>query len=361
MFGSLRSPTLILFAGLSTLAACGGPARSGLTGEPGTDADPAEETPDTGGRAGTGGGSARDAGSAGQGGAGAGGSGGAETRADAAAASDTGTSSDTSPADAGTGAEAGGTPTGAAVPSAACAGGAIVPGPNGNQSMMATGKNRSFIIRMPTSYDGKKPYPMLLFFHGAGGGASAFEGGVFGNLSRMAADKAIRIFPQAYGGNTWSRDENDDVLFMDALVEWLGTRVCYDKSRVYATGQSSGAYFSHRFACDRGNIVRAVATNSGGQRRERALDCKVPISAWTSTGAADNPGHVMGTQQAAEVWAKVAGCSLTGQKSVMPPPCVAYQGCREGYDVHFCKHSGGHAPPSYAIPAIYNFLFNSKL
>src|SRR5204863_7340356 len=137
----------------------------------------------------------------------------------------------------------------------------------------------------------------------------------FSALSRMAADKAIRIFPQAFGGNTWSRDEPDDVQFMDAIIDWLGPKVsnvCYDTARVFATGQSSGAYFSHRFACDRGNVVRAVGTNSGGQRQERTLDCKVPVSAWMSTGRSDKPGHVMGTRQARDVWIKLAGCSTTG-------------------------------------------------
>jgi poly(3-hydroxybutyrate) depolymerase len=233
----------------------------------------------------------------------------------------------------------------------------MVPGPNGTQTITSTGKMRTFIIRMPTGYDGKRPLPLLFGFHGAGGGASSFESGTWSGLGRMTADKAVRLLPQAYGGNTWSRDEPDDVLFMDSIIKWLETRVCYDTARVFATGQSSGSYFSHRWACDRGNIVRAVATNSGGERKERPLDCKVPVSAWLSNGASDNPGHVMGTQKARDVWLKLAGCSMTGAMPTPPPPCVAYPGCRDGYAVHYCQHPGGHAFPSYATMGIYNFLF----
>jgi poly(3-hydroxybutyrate) depolymerase len=165
------------------------------------------------------------------------------------------------------------------------------------------------------------------------------------------------VFPQAFGGNTWSRDEPDDVLYMDAVMEWLKTRVCYDSARVFAGGQSSGAYFSHRWACDRGTVVRAVTTNSGGQRRERALDCKSPVSAWVSTGASDDPGHVMGTRQARDAWAKLAGCTTMNPTPTMPSPCVAMQGCRPGYKVHYCEHGGGHAMPSYAPGGMVNFLF----
>jgi polyhydroxybutyrate depolymerase len=271
-----------------------------------------------------------------------------EPTPDASAPEDTG-----APADSGSTAPAGITP------SPACAGTAAKPPPSGNQTMMANGKNRTFIIRPPTGYDGKKPLPVLFLFHGAGGGAAAYEGSPFGSIGKMAADKAWRVLPQAYGGNTWSRDEPDDVKFMGELVTWLDGKICYDKAAVFATGQSSGAYFSHRFACDRGDIVRAVATNSGGQRKERPLECRTPVSAWTSTGLADDPGHVMGTRQADEVWRKLAGCS-TEKVPTGVGPCMAYKGCNPGYAVHHCEHPGGHAPPGYAPGGAFQFLFGGK-
>ena len=345
-----------------TSGATGGRGGGGATGGSGGSSTTGGAGGTTGGGPSTGGssGSAGTSGTAGASGSGGGGSGGSDGTGGSGGSSGVDASV---PGDGSAPGEAGGPPApgSAPVPSAACAGGAMMPGPNGNQTFMANGKNRSFIVRMPNGYDGKKPTPMLFMFHGAGGGASGFEGGVFGGLSRMAADRAIRVFPQAFGGNTWARDENDDVLYMDALMEWMKTRVCYDTARIFATGQSSGAYFSHRWACDRGDVVRAVGTNSGGQRRERALDCKSPVSAWVSTGAADDPGHVMGTRQARDAWAKLAGCSLTGATPTPPAPCVAQPGCREGYAVHYCQHGGGHAVPGYAIMGIFNFLFNSKI
>jgi poly(3-hydroxybutyrate) depolymerase len=387
MFLPRHSVSLVLLLGVSAAAACspatetpgpggsggqgGASAGSGGGGRGGSNAgsggNSAGNTGGSGGNSAAGGSGGATGGNGGAGGSGGasvtggwGTGGGAAGGSGGSSGGTGGSGTDTKPAEAGGDSgtpPVGGMPSADPVPSAACAGGAMMPGPNGNQALMDRGKNRSFIIRMPTGYDGKKAFPIFFGFHGAGGGASGFETGAFGGVSRMLTEKAIRVFPQAFGGNTWSRDENDDVLYMDAVMEWLKTRVCYDSARVFGGGQSSGAYFSHRWACDRGTVVRAVTTNSGGQRRERPLDCKSPVSAWVSTGAADNPGHVMGTRQARDVWAKLAGCTTMGPMPTMPSPCVAMQGCRPGYKVHYCEHGGGHAMPGYAPAGMVNFLF----
>jgi polyhydroxybutyrate depolymerase len=339
-------------AALIWLGACAGPARTG---------EPVDETGGSGGaETGGSGGSPGTGGKMATGGAGPSEGTGGSAAPDAmpAASPDGPPPADALATDAQATPDPGPAPMGV-MASAACAGTAVMPGPNGSQSLMATGKNRTFIIRMPTGYDGKKPTPLWFGFHGAGGGATSFEGGFGGTVAKMGADKAIRVFPQAFGGNTWSRDEPDDVLYMDAVMKWMDEKICYDKAAVFASGQSSGSYFAHRWACDRGNIVRAVATNSGGQRKERALDCKVGVSSWTSTGLGDNPGHVMGTRQAAEVWRKLAGCS-TETEPVMPAPCKAFKGCKPGYAVHHCEHGGGHAPPGYAAGGMAGFLFGGK-
>jgi poly(3-hydroxybutyrate) depolymerase len=237
----------------------------------------------------------------------------------------------------------------------------MVPGPGGVQTIMATGNSRRFILRMPGGYDGRRALPLMFAFHGAGGGAASFETGAFGALSRMTADRAVRVFPDALTG-TWSRDEKDDLLFIDAVIEWLKPRVCFDTARVFATGHSSGAYFSHRLACNRGKLIRAVATNSGGQRREYPLGpCDGPVAAWMSTGSSDNPGHVMGTQGARDEWLKTNRCGAERPIPASPSPCVAHPGCPRGFAVHYCQHPGGHALPGFASAAIFQFLFGSGL
>src|SRR5262245_27795669 len=49
--------------------------------------------------------------------------------------------------------DSGGMAPAGVTPSPPCAGTAVMPAPSGNQTIMANGKNRTFILRPPTGYD----------------------------------------------------------------------------------------------------------------------------------------------------------------------------------------------------------------
>jgi polyhydroxybutyrate depolymerase len=56
-----------------------------------------------------------------------------------------------------------------------------------------------------------------------------------------------------------------------------------------------------------------------------------------------------------ERWLTQNGCGQTAE-AVEPGPCVAYQGCQDGYAVHWCVHDGGHAIPSFSADGICQFF-----
>src|SRR4051794_30736201 len=174
---SLRSLPLSL--SLVSLTACGGGGATGGGGTPSRPVDPGTgpvgPPPSTGSTGGMGGAPAPDA----------------------AVVVATDATAVPPPADARAGTDAAAPPAGEGgarsrdpIPSAACGGTAMMPGPNGMQTIMANGKNRSFLVRMVNGYDGKRPVPVMFAFHGAGGGAAAFASGTFGGVDKMAAEKA---------------------------------------------------------------------------------------------------------------------------------------------------------------------------
>ena len=134
---------------------------------------------------------------------------------------------------------------------------------------------REYIVHVPPSYDGKKPFPVVLVFHG--GGSNAQQMIRFCGLSEKA-DQAgfLAVYPQGTGRLprmlTWNagnccgysmRQKVDDVAFVRALLDDLATVVQVDQKRIYATGMSNGAMISYRLASELADRIAAIAPVSG--------------------------------------------------------------------------------------------------
>jgi poly(3-hydroxybutyrate) depolymerase len=311
----------------------------------------------------SGSGSGGTSGTSGGGGSASGGSGGA-ARADAAAASpdaDPIDDPDPTPGDGGvTGGGDGGPPAPPAspkttTPSEACT---MAKGPpaDGYHTIMAADKQRRFILRLPPTYDGKKPWPVIFAFHGAGDQDATTFDTKFGFKAENGS-KAVLVFgealPRPQGGRSWMIDTAANMAFMDAVVAWLKSNVCIDVSRLFATGQSSGGYFSQTLGCQRGHVFRAVAPSSGGWRD--FVNCMGNPGVWMSHGKTDT-GTAADVAKAKAFWLERKMCSPINPTPTDPSPCVAYSGCLDKVPFVFCEHPGGHPWPSYATKGVWTFF-----
>jgi poly(3-hydroxybutyrate) depolymerase len=239
-------------------------------------------------------------------------------------------------------------------PSVACGMGKPAPA-QGYHDIQVGALARKYILRLPTTYDGKKPWPVIFAFHGAGGqDATTFDKG-FG-FRAANGEKAVLVFgealPRPQGGRSWMIDTAANMAYMDALIDWLKSNVCIDASRLFATGQSSGGYFSQTLGCQRGHVFRAVAPSSGGIRD--FVNCMGNPGVWMSHGTGDS-GTAKDVADAKKYWLEHKKCtSMT--KPVDPSPCVEYQGCVDDIPFVFCEHNGGHPWPPYATKGVWTFF-----
>jgi hypothetical protein len=152
---------------------------------------------DTGGNAGTGG-------AAGSAGAGTGGS----TNADAGGQGAAETGGDTSSAPPPSGDRA----------SAACGKGVAAPA-EGLHTLKVGAMNRRFFLRLPASYDGKTPLPVIFGFHGAGNKDAAWFDTHTG-LRRENEERAVLVFGEALfrPGSTSERSWQEEDQLPDNLA-----------------------------------------------------------------------------------------------------------------------------------------------
>ena len=139
-----------------------------------------------------------------------------------------------------------------------------------NRTLFFDGQNRSFIIYVPSTYDGSTQVPVVFNFHGGGGTSSSF---IYTNDMRSIADTAnfIAVYPQAAvdpsdGSNSWlhkTPTTHNDVNFIEAIIDTLSNDYNIDNDRVYACGYSEGGIFSYELGCRLNNRIASFASVSG--------------------------------------------------------------------------------------------------
>ncbi|MFC1670944.1 alpha/beta hydrolase family esterase [Spirochaetota bacterium] len=235
----------------------------------------------------------------------------------------------------------------------------------GEHSIISGDGERVFYLKLPEDYSCDKNYPIIFAYHGTGGSYSAYLLNDYYNLHGSVGEEAILVYPNAKtdtsGLAQWYFAT--DLEYFDDLYEYLESKICFDRNRVFAVGHSSGGGMVHFLGQKRG-IFRGIAPVAG-----------VVLFKTTSIGRTavidvhgDRDTLVMPTEgnKSIAYWNEINDCN--GSKTPLVGSdgyyCLAYQDCAEGYPVEYCYHDlfddshsyGGHAWPDFAGPAIWSFF-----
>ena len=168
---------------------------------------------------------------------------------------------------------------------------------DGPDSLTVGGRERWWIERAPSGAKG--PLPVVLVLHGGGGDP--------GNAERMSGMTAlaekegfIAVYPAGTGRFkkrllTWNagnccgkamKEGVDDAAFLAALIKRLIAERKADRDRIYMTGMSNGGMMTHRFACERADLVAAIAPVAGQLNVETCAPSR-PVPVLMIHGKAD--------------------------------------------------------------------------
>ena len=210
---------------------------------------------------------------------------------------------------------------------------------------------REYFVRLPPTYDPAKPYRLMFTFPGCGGkGDSALP------LFNAPGADAIVVGPSPDGLCWVYTADSKDVAFFDEMLTLLEANFCVDQQRIFASGFSSGAWFTNVLGCQRSNVLRAQGTISGEWPRVDPTICSPQSIAGIliqDHSERDFPSRRMELDRLLTL----NGCSAE-TRPVLPEPCVEYVGCKSGYPVVWCQTQGqGHSrQDALSVPALYNFF-----
>jgi polyhydroxybutyrate depolymerase len=180
------------------------------------------------------------------------------------------------------------------------------------------GMERSYILHIPSGYDGTQPVPLVLAFHGI-----SLDAGEMIRISGLnaQADKSgfIAVYPNGSGEvQAWNgghccglaaREQVDDAGFVRALIADIESKVVVDPRRVYATGFSNGAIFTYKLACELADLLAAVGPVSATPVVQDLQACQpsrpVPVMHFHGTADDANP-YNGGTANSGIVFTSVA-------------------------------------------------------
>jgi polyhydroxybutyrate depolymerase len=220
--------------------------------------------------------------------------------------------------------------------------GQLEPGAH-TQTVEVGSLTRSYVVHIPPCYDGSKPLPVVLIFHG--GGSNAEQMVRFCGLNEKA-DKAgfIAVYPSGTGlfpkMLTWNggnccgyamRNNIDDVAFVRTLLDDLTNVAKIDPKRIYATGMSNGGIISYYLASNLSDRIAAIAPVGGPMG---TADCNpkrpVPVMHFHGTNdefAAFNGGpgpksvgqtNFYSVEHSIQAWVKANGCPSEPKIEKMP-------------------------------------------
>ena len=128
-----------------------------------------------------------------------------------------------------------------------------------NGSLISSGHKREYLLYVPTSYDPKRPTPLVISMHGAGGWPVQQRD--LSGWNRLAEREGFIVVYPAGSGRRGPRvwhASNADVGFISDLIDKLEASYNIDPARIYANGISNGAGMSFVLSCTLSDRIAAV-------------------------------------------------------------------------------------------------------
>jgi hypothetical protein len=205
---------------------------------------------------------------------------------------------------------------------------------------------RKYYTTIPMGYnpDPANPYPVV--FWGPGCGATGPEGSSVTGASyinKILYVQMLSVTGCFQAGKQGTADSPDGPYFDQMLAE-VEQRYCIDKGKVFAAGTSSGAWMANFLACERGNVIRGTAADSGGLQHDHGTctgGAAVMEMPGDTTSAIVN-GFDIGAGPARDLFIMINGCSTMPMATSFAKAtnCQIYGNCAS--PVVWCNTGGAH-------------------
>lgn len=234
----------------------------------------------------------------------------------------------------------------------------------------------TYALALPKGWNGERPLPALVFFHGWGASAAAalnqpsLRAALDARGWLLIAPNGAR--PPGRKQTSWAHQGSpsqarDDVAFVHAVLDDVARRLPVDAGRVFVGGFSQGASMAWHLACLDEQPYAGFVAVSGAFWEPMPEACPAPPRRLIHVhgfmdGVVPLEGRPIGDRwQQSDVFEGLAllrrawSCPTMPKERVIAATmrCRAWTGCARGAGLKLCLHDGGHqAPEGWAGEAL---------
>lgn len=223
------------------------------------------------------------------------------------------------------------------------------------------GLQRSYVLHVPPA---NPPVGLVINLHGSG--MTGAEQAALTNYNSVAdrfgfvvayPDGVDLSWADGRGASIPDRQGVDDVGLLSALIDRLSRDFAIPPGRVFVTGMSAGGFMATRLACDRADLVAAVAPVAGTLGAGVPCAPSKPVSVLQIHGTGDavvpfgggpmvgrgGPSDILSAPALAERWRQADGCPgpFVAQAASGPVQRTDAAGCAAGTEVALVRIDGG--------------------
>ncbi len=234
----------------------------------------------------------------------------------------------------------------------------VLPAGSSTRVLTVDGVERTY--HLDVGPEARGPAPLVFLWHGFGSSGRQIRAVLdparaWREAIVIAPEGLPRTIPELgpHSAPGWQFREGElgdrDLRFFDALLATLRESGCIDARRVYSTGFSNGAIFTHALACTRGDSLAAIAAVAGAGPAGSACDRPLPVL--LLHGTADQVIPVAQGHDSFARWRAINGCA---------PNTPEGSGCTSARDcaapLRLCVTADAHRWPARATAEIVSFF-----
>ena len=221
---------------------------------------------------------------------------------------------------------------------------------------------REYYVSYPENNDSS--VPLIINMHGFG--SYAIQQKNYSQMDSYAHSKGVAVvYPEAIN-NSWNvgtgrgLNRQDDVGFINVLIDSIATDYNIDLDRIYACGMSNGGYMSYELICSLSDKITAFGSVTGNFMLNDDQSCSVsreiPLIHIHGTDDrlvdyTDSRDYAMNTMDSVNYWAKhnqLSELEIQAIDDVVPSDktyvekFTFYRNNSDTKVVHFKVYNGGH-------------------